>query len=102
MKIKAVIFAGLALLSLGVLLLNPRSLAVAVLGQVPRVVAIKLVQGLATVNGLHPVEIDHRHGRYRSAVEHLRLDVQTDSVADRSAVALSSIGKRVLGDNATG
>jgi hypothetical protein len=102
MKIKVVIFVSLALLSLGVLLLNPRSLAVAVLGQVPRGVAIKLVQGLATVHGLHPVEIDHRHGRYGSAVEHLRLDVQTDSVADRSAVALSSIGKRVLGDNATG
>jgi hypothetical protein len=102
MKIKVVIFVSLGLLSLGVLLLNPRSLAVAVLGQVPRGVAIKLVQGLATVHGMNPVEIDHRHGRYGSAAEHLRLDVQTDSVADRSAVALSSIGTRVLGDNATG
>ena len=102
MKIKVVIFVSLALLLLGVLLLNSRSLAVAVLGQVPRGVAIKLVQGLAMVHGLGPVEIDHRNGRYRSAVEHLRLDAEIDSVSDRSVVALSSIGTRVLGDNATG
>ena len=64
-----------ALLLPGVLFLNSRSLAFAVLGQVLTGVAIKLVQGLAMVHGLRPVEIDHRNGRYRS-------------------------GKRVLGDNA--
>lgn len=102
MKRKAIILAGLILLLVGLSLTDSRSLAVAALGQVPRGIAIKLVQGLATVHGMSPVEIDHRNGRYRSAVEHLRLDALADSVADSSAVALSTLGVRTLGENATG
>jgi len=82
--------------------LNARSIAVVLLAQIPRGLAVKLVQGLALVHGMGSVEIDHRNERYRVVIEHLRRDSVRGLVADSTAVAISDIGYRYLGENKTG
>lgn len=96
--VTAVIIAALALGFWA----DARSLAVVLLARVPRGVAVKLVQGLVAVQGIGAVEIDHRNGRYREAFEHLRSDYMLKPPADSSAVAITEVGTRFLGENALG
>ena len=81
---------------------NGRAVAVVILAQIPRDLAVKIVQGLSAVHGMGAVEIDHRHGRYPMAIEHLQKDYTAPSVVDSNALALSEIGHRYLGENKTG
>ena len=81
---------------------DTRALTVAVLGRIPKGMAIKIAQGLTVVHGISPIAIDHRNGRYRSAFEHLKLDGERQGVADSNAIAISQIGERYLGANNTG
>ena len=70
-RYKTLLFAALAV---GLAIsgwMNARSLAVAIFAQIPRSVAIKLVQGLTAIQGIGALEIDHRNGRYKAAIEHL-------------------------------
>lgn len=79
-----------------------RALTIAVLGRIPKGLAIKIAQGLTVVHGIAPIEIDHRNGRYRSAFEHLKLDGKQQGAADPAALAISEVGQRYLGANVTG
>ena len=82
--------------------LNTRTLAVVLLAQIPRGIAVKMAQGLSAVHGIGAVELDHRNGRYRAAIEHQRSDREPGPIADSSAVAISDLGRRYLGQNTTG
>jgi hypothetical protein len=81
---------------------NGRDVAVAILSQIPRGVAVKIVQGLSVVHGMGVIEIDHRYGRYRTAMQDLQRDHISTAVADTAAIAISEIGHRYLGENKTG
>ena len=102
MRYKIVLFSALAV---GLAIsgwMNARSLAISVLGEIPRSVAIKLVQGLTAVQGIGALEIDHRNGRYRAAIDHLHRDFAAHTAADPSVIALSAVGRSYLGENPTG
>ena len=102
MKIKLVIIALLAAtIAIGGWSYR-RAVAVLVLAEIPRAVALKLVQGLVAVHGMGAVEIDHRNGRYATAVEHLRRDEKSGPPADPDAIAVADIGQRYVGRNASG
>lgn len=78
-----------------------RAFAVAFLAQIPRGIAVKIVQGLSAVHGMGAVEIDHRYGRYRTAMQDLQRDL-VSTAADPAVVAISEVGHRYLGENKTG
>jgi len=101
-KLILVILASLAL-ALGIGYgANGRAVAVVILSQIPRGIAVKIVQGLSAVHGMGAVEIDHRYGRYRTAMQDLQRDLVTTTVSDPTVIAISEVGHRYLGENKTG
>tara|TARA_B100001250_G_scaffold183445_1_gene157870 strand:+ start:1073 stop:2659 length:1587 start_codon:yes stop_codon:yes gene_type:complete len=65
----------------------------------PRIVALKLVQGLTMIHGLSLTEIDHRAQRHQIAFKQLSNDNNPVNPGDINAIPITSIGTKYLGEN---
>ena len=69
---------------------DPRAVAIHIMRLMPRPVAVKFIQGLKTVHSIGPEEIDHRFGRFRAALEQMK--IKENLVNESLAVDVEKVG----------